>query len=148
MCTSHSAWPEHELNKRHLLRAPLPPDDLDTHHHHSNPDAHCTDDVEFVVEDLLDGLRARLRAANQDPSHTQPLAPSSGHTSLPGHPLHTQSTGGPRERAGDRSSLVSWLVGGKENRDRKRRWVPKIWSRNQGRQWGKPLLWVYFLSGL
>lgn len=30
------------------------------YHHHGNPNAHCADDVEFVVKDFFDGLRAGL----------------------------------------------------------------------------------------
>lgn len=45
----------------------VPSNDPRTHHHHGNPDAHGADDVEFVVEDLLDGLRAGLRGTNRDP---------------------------------------------------------------------------------
>lgn len=73
----------------------------------------------------------------------------SGHTSfLPQHPFHTQSTSGPRERGGNRSAHVSWLVDGKENQERYRRWVPNNWVRNHRRKIGKSLLWVCFLSGL
>lgn len=57
------------------------PDVQDTHHHHGNPDAHSAYDVELVVEDLFDGLRAGLRGANQDPGHTGSLlTPLSSHS--------------------------------------------------------------------
>lgn len=47
----------------------VPSSDPRTHHHHGNPDPHGADDVEFVVEDLLDGLRAGLRGTDRDPAH-------------------------------------------------------------------------------
>lgn len=43
---------------------------------------------------------------------------------------------------------MSWLLGGKENQERYRRWVSTIWVRNQGRKRGKLLVWVCFFSGL
>lgn len=53
----------------------------DTHHHHGDPDAYGADDVELVVEDLFDGLRAGLRGTNQDPGHTRSLlTPPSSHS--------------------------------------------------------------------
>lgn len=126
------------LNRCQPLRRSFPPGVLNTHHHHGNPDAHCADNVEFVVKDLFYGLRAGLRGANQDSGHIQFLLQCT--FSLPQHLSHARSTGGPTERAGDRSAQVSWLVDGKENRGIWS-WVPKVRVRNKGRKKGKLLLW-------
>lgn len=83
----------------------FPPHVLNTHHHHGNPNAHCADDVEFVVKDFFDGLRAGLRGANQDSGHTQSLLQA--HFPPPTAPVSHQDIGDPGERAEDRSAQVS-----------------------------------------
>ena len=48
-----------------------------THHHHGDPNAHGANDVELVLEDLFDGLRAGLRRAEpRSRSHTVPASGS------------------------------------------------------------------------
>lgn len=78
------------INLNYLDSLPMPPG---THHHHCNPDAHGADDVEFVLEDLFDGLRAGLGGGGQTktqvthgPAPGSPLPPH-GTQLIPGAPV-------------------------------------------------------------